>query len=306
MTLGVVTAGGLKRRDVAVRLFRKALQIQPEIKLSPELATPEVQAAFDEAVRGLGNEPKVERLPSELLVHEPVTAGTRGEPITIAVTPDDGLHAERVMLAYRAAGASAFSKIKMQQQSDGVFEAIIPAPATAGSEVAYYIEARDLDDKLVAARGSPIAPMVIALAPRPAGAPPALVDSAPEPRRRRRRPRALRAARTGRRRVARSGVAGARRAALPGRAARRLGRRLVERHRRGDRLSARRHQARLVDAGTPRARRSATWCRRASWSRPGGGFSWCAAPATTTRRPDRRSVAATASAPPRAARSPAS
>ena len=57
----------------------------------------------------------------------------------------------------------------MQKQSDGVFEAIIPAPATAGSEVAYYIEARDLDDKLVASRGSPIAPMVIALAPRPAG-----------------------------------------------------------------------------------------------------------------------------------------
>jgi hypothetical protein len=180
VTLGVVSAGGLKRRDVAVRLFRKALQIQPEITLSPELATPDVQAAFDEAVRGLGNEPKVERLPSELLVHEPVTAGTRGDPITIAVTPDEGLHAERLMLAYRATGSSAFSKIKMQRQSDGVFEATIPAPATAGREVAYYIEVRDLDDKLVAARGSPIAPMVIALAPRPLGATPALVDSAPE------------------------------------------------------------------------------------------------------------------------------
>jgi tetratricopeptide repeat protein len=179
VTLGVVSAGGLKRRDVAVRLFRKALQIQPEITLSPELATPDVQAAFDEAVRGLGNEPKIERLPSELLVHEPVTAGTRGDPITIAVTPDEGLHAERVMLAYRAAGLSAFSKIKMQKESDGVFEAIIPAPATRGSDVAYYIEARDLDDKLVAARGSPIAPMVIALAPRPEEAGFAVVEAAP-------------------------------------------------------------------------------------------------------------------------------
>ena len=179
VTLGVVSAGGLKRRDVAVRLFRKALQIQPEVMLSPELATPAVQAAFDEAVRGLGNEPRVDGLPSELLVHEPVTAGMRGEPITIAVTPDEGLHAERVMLAYRAAGASAFSKIKMQKQSDGVFEAIIPAPATAGSGVAYYIEARDLDDKLVALRGSPIAPMVIALAPRPAKANSLAADRAP-------------------------------------------------------------------------------------------------------------------------------
>jgi hypothetical protein len=166
VTLGVVTAGGLKRRDVAVRLFRKALQIQPEIQLSAELGTPEVRAAFDEAVQGLGSEPKIERLPSELLVHDPLTTGGRGEAITIAVTPDDALRAERLVLAYRAAGASTFSKIKMQKQSDGVFEAVIPAPATAGREVAYYIEARDLDDKLVAARGSPIAAMVIALEAR--------------------------------------------------------------------------------------------------------------------------------------------
>lgn len=163
VTLGVVTAGGLKRRDVAVRLFRKALQIQPEIQLSAELASPDVQVAFDEAIHTLGSEPKVERLASEMLVHEPVTRGTRGEAITIAVTPDDALHAERLVLAYRPAGVAAFSKVKMQQQSDGVFEGIIPAPATAGGEVAYYVEARDLDDKLVAGRGSPVAPLLIAL-----------------------------------------------------------------------------------------------------------------------------------------------
>src|SRR6266700_4896691 len=168
-TLAVVTAGGLKRRDVAVRLFRKALQIQPEIQLSAELASPEVQVAFDEAVQTLGREPKVERQAGELLVHEPVTKGNRGEPITIAVTPDDALHTDRLVLAYRPAGAATFSKVRMQKQSDGVFEAAIPVPATAGAEVAYYVEARDLDDKLVAGRGSPIAPLMIALAPGPGG-----------------------------------------------------------------------------------------------------------------------------------------
>jgi hypothetical protein len=170
VTLGVVTAGGLKRRDVAVRLFRKALQIQPEIQLSAELASPDVQVAFDEAIQTLGNEPKVERLASEMLVHEPVTKGTRGEAITIAVTPDDALHADRLVLAYRPAGVATFSKVKMQRQSDGVYEGIIPAPATAGGELAYYIEARDLDDKLVAGRGSPIAPLIIALGVAPGGA----------------------------------------------------------------------------------------------------------------------------------------
>jgi hypothetical protein len=169
VTLGVVTVGGLKRRDVAVRLFRKALQIQPEIQLSAELATAEVQAAFDEAVQGLGSEPRLERLPSELLVHEPITSGNRGDTITIAVTPDDALHVDRLTLAYRPAGASTFSKIKMQKQADGVFEGVIPAPATAGAEVAYYIEARDLDDRMVSSRGSPLAPLVVALAERAGG-----------------------------------------------------------------------------------------------------------------------------------------
>jgi hypothetical protein len=169
VTLAVVTAGGLKRRDVAVRLFRKALQIQPEIQLSAELASPDVQVAFDEAVQSLGNEPKVERLASEMLVHDPVTKGNRGDAITIAVTPDDALHADRLVLAYRPEGASSFSKVRMQRQSDGVFEGSIPPPATAGGQVAYYVEARDLDDKLVAGRGSPIAPLVIALVWGPSG-----------------------------------------------------------------------------------------------------------------------------------------
>jgi hypothetical protein len=170
-TLGAVTAGGLKRQDVAVRLFRKALQIQPEIELSKELATPEVQAAFDEAVKGLASEPKVERPPSELLVHEPVSAATRGDAITIAATPDDSLLADRLLVAYRPTGAATFAKVDMQRQSDGVFEGVIPAPATSGREVAYYIEARDLDGKLVSARGSAVAPMIIALSgPAPAAA----------------------------------------------------------------------------------------------------------------------------------------
>jgi hypothetical protein len=181
VTLGVVTAGGLKRRDVAVRLFRKALQIQPEIQLSPDLASPDVQVAFDEAIQTLGSEPRVERLASELLVHEPLTKGTRGEAITIAVTPDDALHADRLVLAYRPAGVATFSKVKMQRQSDGVFEGSIPVPATAGGEVAYYVEARDIDDKLVAARGSPIAPLVIALALGPGSAAPAAVAGGENP-----------------------------------------------------------------------------------------------------------------------------
>src|SRR3954469_4502407 len=46
VTLGIVTLGGLKQREPALRYFRKALQIQPEVRLSPGLANPEIQGAF--------------------------------------------------------------------------------------------------------------------------------------------------------------------------------------------------------------------------------------------------------------------
>ena len=55
VTLGIVTLGGFKQRDQAIKYFRKALQIQPEVRLSPGLANPEIQAAFDEAIAGLSN-----------------------------------------------------------------------------------------------------------------------------------------------------------------------------------------------------------------------------------------------------------
>src|SRR5204862_4968282 len=53
--LGVVILAGFKQREVAIKQFRKALEIQPDIKLTKSLANPEVQEAFDEAVAGMGN-----------------------------------------------------------------------------------------------------------------------------------------------------------------------------------------------------------------------------------------------------------
>ena len=40
VTLGIVSLGGFRQRDQAVKYFRRALQIQPEVRLSPGLATP--------------------------------------------------------------------------------------------------------------------------------------------------------------------------------------------------------------------------------------------------------------------------
>jgi hypothetical protein len=181
VTLGIVTLGGLKQRDAAVNYFRKALQIQPEIKLSRSLANPEIEGAFNEAVAGLGSAPPRELPPEKLLVHDPVRTAGQGQAITIGVTVDPDFDMRTLVLAYRAAGAASFSEIEMPRQPGGRFEAVIPATATGGAQVVYYIEARGVDGKPLAARGSAANPMVVAVAPAPVVvAVPGPIEAAPE------------------------------------------------------------------------------------------------------------------------------
>jgi hypothetical protein len=46
--LGIVIIAGYRQREIGARQFSEALQIQPDITLTPGLATPAVQEAFDE------------------------------------------------------------------------------------------------------------------------------------------------------------------------------------------------------------------------------------------------------------------
>ena len=53
--LGIVTIVGLNQRALGIKHFKKALEIQPEIKLTKSLSSPELQAAFEEA-QGAGED----------------------------------------------------------------------------------------------------------------------------------------------------------------------------------------------------------------------------------------------------------
>ncbi len=161
MTLGIVTLGGFKQRDQAIKYFHKALQIQPEVRLSAGLANPEIQAAFDEAIASLGANDELS--PDKALVHEPVHVGQAGRPVPITVLPDKDLGASALVLRYRAATASAFTDLPLQKGPTGAFEAAIPASATTGQQVVYFIEARRADGSVIVRRGSAADPMVVAL-----------------------------------------------------------------------------------------------------------------------------------------------
>jgi Tetratricopeptide repeat len=164
VTLGIVTLGGFKQRDQAIKYFRKALQIQPEVRLSPGLANPEIQAAFDEAVAGLANGASDELPPEKALVHEPVRSAPAGAALTISVVPDKDLGASAIVLRYRSASAAGFSDLPMQKGPTGAFEATIPASATTGGQIVYFIEARRSDGSVIVKRGTAVDPMVVSLA----------------------------------------------------------------------------------------------------------------------------------------------
>src|SRR3954447_2705511 len=61
--LGVVILAGFKQRDLAIKQFKKAFEIQPDIKLTKSLANPEIQEAFDEATAQLGKVPAEDTTP---------------------------------------------------------------------------------------------------------------------------------------------------------------------------------------------------------------------------------------------------
>jgi hypothetical protein len=163
MTLGIVTLGGYKQRDQAIKYFRKALQIQPEVRLSPGLANPEIQAAFDEAISSLGNGASDELPAEKALVHEPVHVGQTGRPVPITVAPDKDLGASAIVLRFRAGNVPVFTDLPMQKSPTGTFEAAIPVAATTGQQVVYFIEARRTDGSVIVRRGSATEPIVVTL-----------------------------------------------------------------------------------------------------------------------------------------------
>lgn len=186
--LGVIYVVGLKQRDQGMEEFKKALRIDPTIRVTKAMINPEVQSAFAEASMDLsqGGEGEasapgaaqppaaqpVEPAPpapraavaESAIVHTPVTEGAPGQPITIKAQVPASLAAERVALDYRPEGASEFVTREMDPaENSDWYQTQIPAEATGGKSVTYYIFAQNGEGKLLAENGSAAEPHVIDL-----------------------------------------------------------------------------------------------------------------------------------------------
>jgi hypothetical protein len=168
--LGVVLFAGFKLKDQALSEFKKALEIQSDIKLDKTLANPEIQQVFDEAVEAQKSQGDTGASAGgatppagEPVTHEPVTRAEQGKPIPINVTIDPSLGAKKVVLSFNADGSDDFGERQMHEDSPGNWTGDIPASATQGAKVGYYIEVNGADDELVGSKGSATAPLVVTL-----------------------------------------------------------------------------------------------------------------------------------------------
>jgi hypothetical protein len=171
--IGVVLLAGFKQKDDAIKAFRKALQIQPDIKLDKSLATPEIQEVYDEAVAAQKAEPPPP--PAEAVKHQPIARSNRGVSISIKAGAEG---AKSVTIYFRADGADEFGEKEMREDppGSGVWLGEIPGSAAQGAALQYYIEATGADDAKLGSKGSSDEPLTIALAggkkePKPAPEP---------------------------------------------------------------------------------------------------------------------------------------
>ncbi len=80
--MGVVIIGGFKQRDLGIKQFKKALEIEPTINLTKALVTPEMTEAFNEAKSGGGAGGGATPPPSEPPAEQPETPSEPPAPST--------------------------------------------------------------------------------------------------------------------------------------------------------------------------------------------------------------------------------
>jgi hypothetical protein len=169
--LGIVSFAGFKEKTEAIKFFRRALAIQPGIKLDKSLASPEIQEVYDQAVAeekgessGGGGEVTPTVVPrADAISHTPVMRATQGKPIVIKATIDPGVGAKKVILSFNTDNSDDFGEQQMKEDPAvaGAWSGEIPASATKGATVGYYIEAQGDDEKTLATKGSERTPLKI-------------------------------------------------------------------------------------------------------------------------------------------------
>ena len=179
--------GGHRRRDGERGTGRdrahRSAQAHPTATLPATVQTPVLISLFDEAKAQLAAKQANanDRAPERLIgiSHAPVDSSKEGETIPIEARLGAGIKAKRVMLRYQPDGTKGFVAVAMSLSGDR-YVAEIPADVTAVDTIRYYIEAISPKSKVLATRGSPSKPFIVAIVRTPP-APPAEPEETESP-----------------------------------------------------------------------------------------------------------------------------
>jgi hypothetical protein len=170
--LAVVYASGLNDNDTALVELVAALQIDPSVAIDAAYRTPALTKLYEQAKAGAtGKPPEPPPEPEAIgIQHTPIEEAPGGDAILVTAKVGPELRQYAIKLFYRPAGSETFTPTMMKSAGGAEYQGVIPASATTGVNVHYYIEARNAAGKVVAAAASSGSPNVISIL-RPKKAP---------------------------------------------------------------------------------------------------------------------------------------
>jgi len=174
--LGVAAVAGGNDLYRGLHAFVQARRLDPKAEIPKKLVTPQLTEMFARAkqtAQQIGKPPiirlaranpslvdKPQKSSASGLAHASIDTAKRGYPVVVKAEAGADIQAHRVLLFYRRAGIVQFTELPMQK-SGSTFRAAIPADATYGRYVHYYLEARDQRGRLAASFGSARSPSVV-------------------------------------------------------------------------------------------------------------------------------------------------
>jgi hypothetical protein len=201
--LGIVSIAGLNQREDGLAAFTQALKIKPDIKLTPKLSTPALEADLQLARAALSasappqpvplpvpdaapSSPKVAKETSAQTDKVPLAYAKEDEPDVPASIPQplycpipmEGppgqevnlrcltqpeIRVNRVVAYFRPDVGESYTALPMQRSTKGWYSAVIPAKQVSGRTLQFYFEAQGETNEVAVRNGKSESPNIIVL-----------------------------------------------------------------------------------------------------------------------------------------------
>lgn len=161
------------KRDTALIAFGEAAKLDPKITLTGPYATPDVRAAWD----SLRDEASGVQ-PSGDFVHTPAAEQAVRTPIPVYVEYEGSAPLTSVVVKYKGAGATEFTKIDLARRGKG-WGGLIPCADVTEGTMRYYVQGFDSSGSPIALSGSPKKPHFVPVRAAISGRAPSLPGASP-------------------------------------------------------------------------------------------------------------------------------